>query len=436
MTFPERVIEAVSSTGFVLKKVSGLAMERSLLWGSLTRFAPLLVGEVVSGLCNFAVLVFISRYFGVGALGLYALAQTVGQYAILGMDLGLKSIGARLIAMNRAHAPQIVTGIQRKRVLLAAFWIPLAVFYALWGPIPPQARLLVALFALSTAPHALAIDWILWGMERFVLLGAWRACVTMLFLAITISAIFLAHSDISAVAFANGLSVLIGALSLWRLWQLLLRRDIKGLSREGVEHVDRELSWRSAAWLGLAVVFGQIFQTANILLLGAFSTAVQVGLYNASYKLIFLIMSLFYLATQAMFPSLAKLADRTSARNRVLQLAGLLFLLGAGINLPGQLLSGIIIRILYGEHFAEAAQLLRILLLTIPFHFACGFLGAVLTAWGMFRRTLAVTVVAALASVAVNLYLIPRFDALGASWAMVISYCVYAGAALIAFKAD
>ncbi len=436
LNFPERIVEALSSASLVLKKASGLEIQGRLVWRSFGHLVPLVVGEVLSGLCNFSVVVFISRYFGVTVLGFYALAQTVAGYVVLGMDLGLKTMGARVIAMNPAHALPVVQRIQRKRIFLAAFFVPLALCYAFWGPIPSEARLLVALFALSAAPYAVAIDWVLWGMERFLLLGAWRATVGALFVALVVSSVFFAHTDINAVVFANGFSVGMGALCLWGFWRLRLRGDIEAVSAGAVEYVRRELSWQNTGSLGLAVILNQIFQTVNILLLGALSTPVQVGLYNASYKLIFMMLLLFYLATQAIFPSLAKLTDSVSARKRIIGLAGVVFVSGAGIILPAQFLSGKIIQLLYGEQFAESAQLLRILLLAVPFSFSFFFLGTVLTAWGMFRRALAVTAAATLASVALNLYLIPYFGALGAAWAMVISCCVYNGAALIAFNVD
>jgi len=80
------------------------------------------------------------------------------------------------------------------------------------------------------------------------------------------------------------------------------------------------------------------------------------------------------------------------------------------------------IELVYGQQFSATAGLLIVLIWSeVPIFFGVA-LGNALVAKGLQKYFPASTFVGALANVAINLLVIPRYGALGASWATVISY--------------
>src|SRR5258707_2346203 len=98
-------------------------------------------GEVVSKLAAFAFYGYISRAYGLELLGIVALSQAVAGYVTMGTDLGLRMIGARIVARDASAAPAIIPLVLRKRLISCSVCVLLASIYAMWGPIPAGARL-------------------------------------------------------------------------------------------------------------------------------------------------------------------------------------------------------------------------------------------------------------------------------------------------------
>src|SRR6202521_3662883 len=141
------------------------------------KVAPLALSHAVSRVSAFALVVFIGRFLGAAALGEFSLAHALGQYVMLGSDLGAKAIGARMIAADHSLAPAVLPLALRKMVSLALISATVAIGYSLFGPVPPQWRWFLAVFVLSAIPFALNIDWLFWGLERFDVFATWQAGV-------------------------------------------------------------------------------------------------------------------------------------------------------------------------------------------------------------------------------------------------------------------
>jgi O-antigen/teichoic acid export membrane protein len=97
-------------------------------------------------------------------------------------------------------------------------------------------------------------------------------------------------------------------------------------------------------------------------------------------------------------------------------------LAGAGLSVAFCLGARPIMHLYAGAKYSGSAPLLAILIWSeIPIFFASTFTNALLAA-GLQRLVLWPTVTGAVVNIALNLYLIPRWGATGASWATVIAY--------------
>jgi PST family polysaccharide transporter len=96
--------------------------------------------------------------------------------------------------------------------------------------------------------------------------------------------------------------------------------------------------------------------------------------------------------------------------------------------------AGLIVTLLYGKQFAAATPLLAVLIWSEVSAFFGTVMVAAMVARNLQRYLLVPTAVGALSNVALNLYLIPRYAALGAAWATLISYSLAWFVVLLAFR--
>jgi O-antigen/teichoic acid export membrane protein len=96
--------------------------------------------------------------------------------------------------------------------------------------------------------------------------------------------------------------------------------------------------------------------------------------------------------------------------------------------------AGPIVKLLYGKQFAAATPLLAVLIWSEVSTFFGTVMVTAMVARNLQRYLLVPTAAGALSNVALNLYLIPRYAALGAAWATLISYSLAWFAVLLAFR--
>lgn len=385
-------------------------------------------GQAAARVASLILVAYLARRLSVEMFGELILGQAIARYIMIGTDMGSKLVGARLIAKTPDGTPYILGSLQRKRTALGLISVSAAVIYALEGPVLPFARGFLVLFALSFLPYALAIDWVPWGLKRFLPMSAYQAGTAILTVGITVLFLeaFAGHL-LDWVALANGVALFGGAVCLWIWWhRARLKGALKEIGQDLLQRLRREAGWGVVLLLGLAAAFNVVFQCVDILLLSGLSTAQQVAQYGAAYKVLNVVLSSFWLFTTAGYPFLAKV--RWSRRKR-LALAGAI----AGAGVFGIVVAvGIhhfafpIASLLFGPKFALSGKLLGTLAAAIPLDFIGTLCGVVLVSS---RRDTAATVglsIGVAANVIMNLKWIPEYGANGAAWATVLSYAVLA----------
>jgi O-antigen/teichoic acid export membrane protein len=389
------------------------------LFGSILRLGT---GEAVSRLASFGLYAYVSRAFGVELLGIVALSQTIAGYVTLGTDQGLRMIGARLVAKDASMAPTIMRHVLKKRLISCAVCVSLGSAYALWGPVPVNARSYVLGFVLAVIPYAFSLDWLAWGLDHFGWLGVWRAGVGVLFVLGAVAAIRLSGTTLLPITIANGASAVLGAVLLWALWHFRWQSPQSESQYQNSE-VANQLRWGAVLPLGMATILNLMFNNFDTVMLAAMTSTREVGRYNAVYKILFVIFGAYYLLMQSLYPKLSRAEGGRQARRLMIYALVALGAFGGCISFLIAIWARPILHLVYGSDF-NAIYLLRLLSLAIPLDFCAALLGTVLVSRGFDRAVLRGAGAAALCNVLINLWLIPRFSAIGAAWATVISYGV------------
>jgi O-antigen/teichoic acid export membrane protein len=167
------------------------------------------------------------------------------------------------------------------------------------------------------------------------------------------------------------------------------------------------------------------FNTIDMLMLGVMSHPQQVGLYSAAYRVVNQVLYTYYLLTQVLYPQLAR-QDRQQ-RMRMLKPRILLALFGVGVAIAAVLSVSRrpVLAILFGHQFLPATLLLLLLAWAIPFDFLTSYLSNAYIAWGMEKKILFCTMVAAGSNIVLNLIWIPAYGATAAAVNTLISYVIF-----------
>jgi O-antigen/teichoic acid export membrane protein len=385
-------------------------------------------GEALSRLCSIATLLYLAHKFGVVFVGVYALAQGVVQYSYPFIDFGLRHVGARLIARHPEASRQIVQQVQRRRLMMAMILVPFLFLYAMLVKLPVESKAFLFAFGAAGTMYAASLDWAAWGKEHLRLASFGRAAVPASILA----AVLLGRNSdhilwwiVGGNVFGNVLQAVI--FSRWWRRHYPAHEEITSL------HMIREsLEWRRTSVMGVAWMCNLAFVSIDMLMLGVMSNPRQVGLYSAAYRVLSQVLFAYYLMTNVLYPQLAR--QNHQQRLRMLRPRILLAIAAMGVAIATvvTLIRRPLISILFGHEFQAATLLLMLLAWAIPLDFLTSYLGTAYVAWGMERKILVCTAIAAATNILLNLVFIPSYGATAAAANTVISYVIFLTAMLIA----
>jgi polysaccharide transporter, PST family len=198
---------------------------------------------------------------------------------------------------------------------------------------------------------------------------------------------------------------------LWR-WQINLAQA-KTLLGEG---------W-ALALSGMAIM---VYMKIDQLMLGSMLGEQSVGIYSAAVR----ISELWYFIPGAIISSAtpaimqAQQISEALYHQKLQQLLNGVTMLAIAIALPLSFLAKPVVALLFGPRYAEAAAVLVVHIWSAPFVFL-GLASMVwITAAGLFGRSLIGTIGGGVANIGLNLYLIPRYGAVGAAIATLLSYVI------------
>jgi O-antigen/teichoic acid export membrane protein len=231
---------------------------------------------------------------------------------------------------------------------------------------------------------------------------------------------------VTTVFYVTGASVVAFAIAYVSMLAVICTLQLRATRRHA------HIAWRAgrALWrplmrvavpLGIASILITIYYQVDSVLLLALSTAKETGIYGAAYRFLAPLLFLPAAVMSSFFPVLSAVNEHDPARvRRLVQRAAELM---AVISLPilaGTIaLSDQIVNALYGAQFARAGEVLPILMIafvSICFGSLAGFLAPLLN---LHWRLALYSAVGAIANIALNVVLIPRYGALGSAWATV-----------------
>lgn len=314
-------------------------------------------GNTGARFLNFLATIYLARVLGTANFGLVSIGLSVLGYAVWISDMGLVKIGTRETAKPLK---------QREFTPSALFWIRfgagILVFIgglALVNVLPLEGNRpqVIGLFLISVIPQSLFLDWYFTGLQKYreVAIGkiAKSACFFLLvYLVIDMS------QDVGWVP------IFYLAGSLAATTYLFIRLQKPGtIFRFTLIRETAIAAIRKSLTIGLGSSFNQVVQLLPPIVIGAFISASDAGIYSAAFKIILigsLLDQVFVNLFLPMFTSYwSHHPDRAPAI--ISRIFRIMLLLGLIFSAAFMTASDWIIPLLFGVEYTASIPLLKIL---------------------------------------------------------------------------
>jgi O-antigen/teichoic acid export membrane protein len=386
------------------------------------RSASWLMADKIVRLGGGAVLtIWISRYLGPSAFGVFsfsmALALLFGGFGSLGLD----TIAVRELVKSPADAAEILGTSLALRLLVGSAMIgaALAAAYAL-RPDDPLAQRMTAIIAAASALAAFDVidDWFqsrvltrpaaIARTAAFAVAAALRVVLILRRAPLEAFAwAWLAESALAAAALSLAYRFARGRFSLWRA---RARRAASLL--------------RDSAPLLLSSVAILVYMRIDQIMLGKMAGDAELGIYSAAVRL----AELWYFVPAAIVASAlpgivqARAAGEAQFLQRLQRLYSTVAFVAYAFAIPLTLVATPLVRLLFGREYQRAGPMLAVLVWGGLFVSLGVARSAFLTAMNWTRTHLLTVATGGALNVVLNLWLIPRWGGMGAVIASCIAY--------------
>ncbi len=379
----------------------------------------LMVASIFTNLMAFIWTIYSARYLGTAGFGMLSAALAItGLFSIL-MDLGLSTYATREIARDKSKTRKYLDNISLIKCILTTSTLILIYAYLFISDYPPlalQVTMLMGIYYVLTSFTAL-FNCVYIAHERMEFQAIGNIINSTVLLGGILLVISLKGDIISfgmAYVFTGMVTLTYSLLMIF--WKF---------SRFSFEF-DRSF-WKESLTIalpfGITGIFTTIYFWIDTVMLQTIQGDVSVGLYNASYKLIFVLLSIYNVYMASLFPVMAKFFTHSAQSLKLTYHRSVKFMLilSLPIAVGTTIMAQDIILLIYGTEYLPSVMALQILIWCIVFMFVNGLSSNLLGSADNQLTVTKVTAIGAGANIAINLVVIPIFSFIGASVATVLT---------------
>jgi O-antigen/teichoic acid export membrane protein len=384
------------------------------------------VGQVGGRLVRAAVLVYAARLMGAAQYGVFSYALGLSGFFTVFADLGTSGILAREMTQKpQDKSFYFSTIFNVKFLLLVVSGIILLFGAPLFSKIP-EANSLLPWIALLIIFDGLR-DFIA-SYFRAEQKMEWEALIT------SITNIGIAVFGVIILFFSRSASSItltyVGSAGLGTLAGIfILKEEFLNVAKNFRKELLKPL-FRAVAPYAVLSVMGLFMLNTDILMIGWWRGATEVGWYSAAVRLVSILYTVPSILASAAFPILSKaIGEKDDERVKKITEYGMAAILAMAIptSVGGIILGKGIMSLLYGPSFANGTLSFELLISTLIFAFPLPFLSNYIFAFNEQKRTILSVGVGALGNVAFNILLIPRWGGPGSAVSTILAQLLNVG---------
>lgn len=380
---------------------------------------------------------YISRILLPEGIGRVAFVQSINNYFLLFINLGIPLYGIREIARVRNN------GLEKSKVFSEILFLNIfttiigITFYFIFYQLNmiTDDREIFLIFSVVLLFNFLSVDWFFQGIEDYKYITV-RTIIVKIISFIFLIIFVKEKSDICKYAIIVVFS-LIGSnfFNIIRALKLV-KLELKGLN------IKRHLK-------GILIIFSMnlaisIYTNLDSVMLGSYGSKYALGIYSAASKMIHLILGIITSLGAVLLPRISNyISEKKEEEIKIILEKTFSFLIALIIpSILGLYFTGNeIIRLFAGKEYIEAVITLKILSLIILFIGFSNFVGIqILYPRGEEKKVFYSVLIGAIVNFSLNLFLIPKYLQNGAAIAtciaefMVIVVQIYLGNKYLNFK--
>lgn len=384
---------------------------RNVTWLALAQGVTLIVG--------FVLWVHLGRTLGAERLGMVAFGMALVSYFVLVVTLGFDAVAVREAARDGAREAEILPLLLGARLALAAGATAAFVGTTIALGLGSAYQATVLVLGTLVVARAVQLDWVYQAREEMgvsALRNAGAALVTMAFALAAVrdpdDVVWAAAALAAGPAVAN--LVLLGVYA----------RDA-GMPRPRFDVAGWKALLAPAVPLAVSGFVMQFYYNVDKLMIEAFRTTAEVGLYEAGYKLYAVGIAAAGVLYGAFYPALSgAFGTREAMRREGLRFGGTLLALGPPLALAGAVFAPDLLALLFGTEYLGAGAALRVLFVYAALIYVSMTFGVPLMAWNDEKAYMRAVLGGSAANIVLNLALIPRYGIVGAATATFLSEAI------------
>ncbi len=379
----------------------------------------LLVANIISYLLGFFTTLYTARYLGVEGFGVLSLALSLTGIFGVFTDLGLTTLTTREVSRDESLASKYIGNTAIIKIIYAFLTFGLISLIVYIIGYPQEVKTVVYIITLSVILTAFT------GIFNSIFQAFQK--MEYMSLNIVINAILMITGILIVIHFGLGI-IALSSVYLISSAIVLVVTLITYSWKFFVPKIGLDLKFwiptiKEASFFGVSNILVVIYFYIDSLMLSIMVGYSAVGIYNASYKLIVVLLFIPGIFITSIFPLMSQHfeSSKTLLKLEYEKSVKYLFATAVFIFIVGFSFADKIILIIYGTAYTPSILALQILIFVMPIIFITNLFGNLLGAINRQRILIIITAVSALFNVALNLILIQKFSYIGASIATVIT---------------
>ena len=377
----------------------------------------LFAGSISAQIIGFFTTVYIARKFGSNLFGTLSFVQAfVGYFGIL-TNFGIGTIAVKEVSRDKKLTQEYAGSLILINTIFSLLAFSLLFTITYFIHFDYFKKWLIILTGLSFFAGTINVSWVFNAHEKMEYSAILQTIGSILYL----SGIYIVLSKLNSVLVIPIISficyILVGIISIGLFikffGKLKLKFDFKYWQNLII----------SALPLGCSSIMVRIYYNLDTVMLSFMQNDTVVGWYNASYKIILMLISLAGFYFNAIFPILAK-QYKTSLESfqSVLQKsARIMVILSLPLGIGGTILAGPIMNCIFGIEYSSGILAFQILLWAVCIIYISMVYGNTLIACDKQKELFKIVSCAAMTNLIANFLLIPKFSLYGAAIATVIA---------------
>lgn len=379
----------------------------------------LLISQIISYVFAFFTTIFTARYLGVENFGILSLSIAFTGIFVIFADLGLSTLTVREVSRDKSLGNKYLVNFSLLKIILAFLTFLLIFLSVNILHYSQQIQYVIYIMSISVIINSFAglLSSIFQAYEKmeYVSIGVILNS-TLLFAGIMVSIYY----QLDILAFATFYAVSNFALFIFYII-ICIKRFITPFWEVDFSFLKQKL--KLALPFGITSIFVTIYYWIDSIMLSVMVGNEAVGLYNAAYKLILVLLFIPSVLNIAIFPAMSQfyVSSKESLKIAYEKYFKYMAILGIPLGVGTTLLANKIILLIYGTEYTNAVIALQILVWSAVIIFMSGAFARLLEASDKQVVITKITAICAIVNIILNLILIPHYGYIGASVVTVLT---------------